>query len=215
MTDATAEPPGPTPPGRVIVLTDRRQCEARGRSLPDTVAATADAGAPAVLFREKDLAPAARRSLADEIAAALSGTSTRLVVASDADLALEVGAVGVHLAGEDPTPPAADASGTGGTLAFSRSCHDAREVAAASAEGAAWVTLSPIFDTPSKPGYGPALGTQALAGHHVPVFALGGVGAATVEACIAGGAHGVAVMGYVMSAPDPAAAVRDLLAGLP
>jgi thiamine-phosphate pyrophosphorylase len=198
------------PEGRLIVVTDRTQSEAAGRPLVATVAAVADAGAPFVLFREKDLADTDRRALGREVAAALEGTGTMLLVASSFALATEIDAAGVHLAGAAPRPhqPA------GGAAAFGRSCHDAAEVAAAAAEGASWVTLSPIFGSASKPGYGPALGPPALGGHAVPVFAFGGITSATVGACVAGGAHGVAVMGAVMAAPDPAGAVRQILGAL-
>ena len=68
-----------------------------------------------------------------------------------------------------------------------------------------------MFPSPSKPGYGPPLGTEVLADLPVATFALGGVDAASVGACRRAGAAGVAVMGAVMRADDPAAVVRSLL----
>lgn len=199
--------PAGGPQGRLIVLTDRARSVAAGRPLVATVAAAADAGAPFVLFREKDLSASDRLAFGRGIAAALAGTTTQLLVASSVGLAVELDAAGVHLASAAPWP-----RDTGdGSLMVSRSCHDAADVAAAAAEGAAWVTLSPILATPSKPGYGPALGAGALGAHGVPVFALGGITPETIGACVAGGAHGVAVMGAVMAAPDPADMVRRLL----
>jgi thiamine-phosphate pyrophosphorylase len=81
--------------------------------------------------------------------------------------------------------------------------------------GADYVTVSPVFLTASKPGYGPALGLDGLA-HIVervagPVIALGGVTAANAASCRAAGAHGIAVMGEVMRAADPRAAVDAIL----
>ncbi len=76
------------------------------------------------------------------------------------------------------------------------------------------MTLSPIFATASKPGYGPALGLGALAAAGrigLPVIALGGIGVATAAACRREGATGMAVMGGLMRATDPAAHTRDLL----
>ncbi len=212
--------------GRLIVVTDRLQSAQAGRELAATIAAVAAAGAPLVLFREKDLAPLARRALAAEVAGVLDGTGTELLVSSDPRLAKEVGAVGVHLAAGDPVPgkPAGEPNGEpsgepngepSGALRFGRSCHSREEVLEAAAEGAGWATLSPIFYTTSKPGYGPALGTEALADHPLPVFALGGVTPSDVEACIADGAYGIAAMGTVMRAPDPAAVVARMLRSLP
>jgi hypothetical protein len=115
-----------------------------------------------------------------------------------------VGAAGVHLAATDPVCAVE-------TLVVGRSCHRVGDIGAAAASGAAYATLSPVFETASKPGYGPALGPAALAGHPVPVYGLGGVDAAGAAACFAAGAAGVAVMGALMHAPDVADATVALL----
>ena len=89
------------------------------------------------------------------------------------------------------------------------------ELADAATHGAAYATVSPVFATTSKPGYGPPLGLVGLralvAGTRVPIVALGGVGPDDVGVCLAAGATGVAVMGAVMTAADPGAVVRELL----
>lgn len=96
------------------------------------------------------------------------------------------------------------------------SCHSRAEAAAAGAAGADYVTLSPVFATASKPGYGPALGPDGLAHaareSPLPVIALGGVDPGNVADCLAAGAAGVAVMGAVMRALDPGAATTGLIA---
>lgn len=186
----------------LLVVTDS---SATGRrSLEEVVASAMEGGARAVLLREKHLPRVARMALAERLAEMLGAVSGLLLVASDPDIPSD----GVHLAAADPFP-----AHHGGRL-VSRSCHSATDVAAAAAEGCAWVTLSPIFPTASKPGYGPTLGTGALAGHRLPVWALGGVGPGNAAACLEAGASGVAVMGAVMSAPDPAAVVAELCEGL-
>jgi thiamine-phosphate pyrophosphorylase len=189
---------------RLIVVTDRRQADAAGHRLLDVVRAAVDAGAPAVLVREKDLPLDERRRLVDRIANLLPG---------------EIGRRGRHL----PRP------GTTGELSVlvgadltGRSCHDTGELAIAWAEGVDYATLSPVFATASKPGHGPPLGLDGLAAAvatvpDLPVVALGGItptGPTTPAACLRAGAVGVAVMGAVMTAPDPYAVVRDLMASL-
>ena len=95
------------------------------------------------------------------------------------------------------------------------SAHTPAEAAAQLRAGADYVTLSPIFLTGSKPGYGPALGfdglTQAAALTDGPILALAGVTPANAASCLKAGAAGIAVMGEVMRADDPEATVRALL----
>jgi thiamine-phosphate pyrophosphorylase len=185
-----------------MVVTDRGMAG----DLVEVVSAAVEAGARLVLLREKDLPRAQRR----ELALRLPG---RLILATDeperdASLAEGIGAVGLHLSGASRSRRVA-----GNGLAWGRSCHSAADVEQAEAEGAAWVTLSPIFATTSKPGYGPALGTEALrAIPNLPTYALGGVTPRNAKACVEAGAAGVAVMGAVMRAADPGAVVRRLLA---
>lgn len=200
----------PAPP--VLVVTDRALARAAGRDLVEVVAAALDGGAREVLLRDRDLPPAERRRLAEELRSATAAVGAALHVAGDAALARAVGADGVHLAAAEPWPEAAAREG----LVAGRSCHTPSELAAALAEGADRATYSPVFATASKPGYGPALGLDGLAAgcRAVPglaVLALGGVDPATAGACVEAGAAGVAVMGGIMRAADPAAAVRALL----
>lgn len=198
---------------RLFVLTDRHRSEAAGRPLPETVARAVEAGAPAVVLREKDLPRDARRRLAVDLLAVTDPFGVPLLIASDAALATDLGAAGVHLASDDPV------GGVGSSL-VGRSCHHREDVLAARDAGYDYVTVSPVALTASKPGYGPPLGPAGLASlvgaaAPVPVLALGGVTAANAPAWLDAGAHGVAVMGGVMRAPDPAASVRSLLEALP
>ena len=192
----------------LVVVTDRLRSEAAGRALADTVAAAADGGATTILFREKDLAPDERCALGEEVAEAAAGAD--LAVASDVELADHLGATAVHLAAADPWPTTA--------LAVGRSCHDAVELSDAAVHQATYATVSPVFATSSKPGYGPPLALDGLADlaarSPIPVIALGGVEPANAADCMAAGAQGVAVMGGVMAARDPRAVVVDLLEAL-
>ena len=85
---------------------------------------------------------------------------------------------------------------------------------AAREAGADYVTLSPIFLTASKPGYGPALGVGVLqeAAGVMPVVALGGIDPGTAAPCRKAGATAVAVMGAVMRAPEVGALIPALVA---
>ncbi len=161
---------------RLLLLTDRHACEARGRALMDTIRAAVAAGVRAVVLREKDLAVDQRHRLGVELGSLLDPVAGTLIVASDPALAAALGAHGVHLAESDPRPPE-----TAGRL-MGRSCHGAAAVRRAAAEGDDYVTISPVFPTRSKPGYGPPLGLtglhrMAMAVPGLSLYALGGVDA--------------------------------------
>lgn len=177
---------------RLLVLTDRSQLRL-GRGLRRTLHECAAAGLAAVVVREHDLAPESRHALVADLAGidGLTVLSSRIP---------DPAAHGTHLA--------ADQAAVDGW--FGRSCHSVAEVRRAAAEGAAWAVLSPYADSASKPGR-TLLPRAAFEGHEVPVFALGGVTPANAAAAREAGAHGVAVMGHVMRADDPAAEVRRLI----
>lgn len=183
--------PLPTPLPPLLVLTDRSQLRL-GRSLVATIGECVEAGLTHVIIRELDLTEERREALA----AALCEVGATIIAAHRAVRH----SIGIQLP--------ADATGTG----LGRSCHSRRDVAAAAAGGAEYATLGPFGPSVSKPGYGPALPITDLAGHAIPVYALGGVSAANAEQMLDAGAYGVAVMGAVMRASAPKAVVRDLLA---
>ncbi|MDQ4051139.1 MAG: thiamine phosphate synthase, partial [Actinomycetota bacterium] len=124
---------------RLLVLTDRRQLPG-GRTLLDTVVRCAEAGATTVVLRELDLPALERAELAATLAAHVRVVSARTPLPC---------ATGVHLAAHQSVRAARDA-------VHGRSCHDEDEVGQAATEGAAYVTVSPVAATASKPGYGPA-----------------------------------------------------------
>jgi thiamine-phosphate diphosphorylase len=179
---------------RLLVLTDRTQCS----SLPVTVATAVAHGARAVVLREKDLPPDDRAALAASLRALLDPADGVLIVAGPPRLAGQSLVDGAHLAAADPLPAVRPPI-------LGRSRHDRPELARATAEGCDYVTLSPVFPSPSKPGYGPALGPEGLADLALAagplVYALGGVTPDRVAACLSAGAFGVAVMGAVMRDP--------------
>jgi thiamine-phosphate pyrophosphorylase len=178
----------------LLLLTDRTQT--RGRPLVDVVRAAVDGGATTVVLREKDLPLPDRTALAD----ALRSIVPTLLLAGDEMIAAD----GVHLAATDPFPDPRP-------RLVGRSCHTTAELAAAASEGCDYATISPVFASASKPGYGPALGVEVLRDAPLPIYALGGVDATNAVQCRAAGAAGVAVMGHVMRADDPAVAVKELL----
>lgn len=218
---------GPSPAasriGPLIVVTDRGQAAAAGHDLVDVVAAAIAGGARTVLLREKDLPTRERTLLAESLAALLAPVDGVLLVAGDPTLGQTVGASGIHLTANQPHWSAfwrvvIRGSSAGGPV-VGRSCHDLEELRAALVEGVDYVTFSPIWVTASKPGYGPGVGITGIAEAvaavpDLPIYALGGVEPGRAAPCQAAGAAGVAVMGAIMRADDPAAVVHSLVAEL-
>lgn len=184
---------------RLLVLTDRSQLPL-GRSLFATMAACAEAGLTHVVLRELDEPLEHRAKLAE----LLAGLGLNVIAAHTPLPAAE----GLHL------PASASCSRCHSVLHRGRSCHSPAEVATAAEEGFDYAMLSPYALTESKPGYGPPLGPAAFGDLPLPTYALGGITPDNAAAAVAAGAHGVAVMGAVMRAEEPAEVVRDLLAAL-
>jgi len=198
----------PFPP--LLVITDRRQ--ALG-PLEEVAAACFAGGCRWLSLREKDLGLADRLKLLRRLVALGDASRATVIVHGDLDAAEGAGAGGVHLpAGASPAPARRR---LGPAALIGVSAHRAEEVARAAAEGADYVTLSPIFLSASKHGYGPALGLEALRrAAPLPVVALGGVDETNAARCLAAGAAGIAVMGRAMAARDPAAIMAALLKSL-
>ena len=177
--------------------------------------AQAEPGRVAVQLRERSLPSGELLALARSLRALTRATHTLLLINDRVDIALAVAADGVHLPERGLVPAVARALlGPEPIVGCSR--HDRAGLAAAAREGADYATLSPVHAVPGKaPPLGLAGFAQAIAGLSLPVYALGGVGIGDVGALHGAGAQGVAVMREVLSAEEPGARVRALLAALP
>ena len=194
----------PTPP--LLVITDRAMAT---RPLAHMAKAAFKGGCRWLMLREKDLDSTARDALAVEIIGLAKPYGALVTINRDP---IE-GADGVHLPQGYSVRCARRRAGQDALIGVS--AHSLDEARSAADEGADYVTLSPVFLTASKPGYGPALGLDGLshvaARLTIPIIALGGVGEDNAAACLDAGARGVAVMGGVMGAADPQAAVASLI----
>ena len=176
--------------------------------------AALEAGAPTLQVRLKSGADVDRYRLASAIAERCRAAAATCLVNDRADLAVAVGADGVHVGAEDlPVSavrrivgPAALVGGTARDPVTARRLVD---------EGASYLGVGPTFATTTKAGLPDPIGTEGVravaAAVDVPVIAIAGITAATVEDVLATGAWGVAVIGAVAEAIDPHVATHDLL----
>jgi thiamine-phosphate pyrophosphorylase len=197
----------PVPP--LLLISDRRQAR---RPLAAVAEAAFAGGCRWFSLREKDLPADERRHLLARLVAIGRRYGGVLTAHEDIETAVACGADGVHLPG-GADPAAARTRWPAAWLGAS--AHSPDEAAALLRAGADYVTISPIFLSASKPGYGPALGLAGIAETAArapgPVIALGGIAPDNAASCLAAGARGVAVMGEIMRADDPGAVVERLI----
>ena len=193
---------------RLVLVTDRRATA--GRDLVGVVGAALDAGLPAVQLRDKDLPARELFALAERLRVATARTGALLLVNGRIDVAIAVGADGVHLGGGALPVPVARRLLPAGSL-IGVSTHAPAE---AEADGADYVFFGPVHETPGKAAQGVTALAAAVAATAMPVIAIGGIGAAEARAAGRTGAWGVAVIRAILAAEDPGAATRALLEGV-
>ncbi len=203
-------------------ITDRNQfpgtdVERRARLL-ERIGQAAEAGVDCIQLREKDMAAQPLAHLAEEALRRIEPHRTKLLINSRLDIALAVGAAGVHLTSGDFTASQARTIVAGaGRRVQSRdflvgvSCHSVGEVRLAADEGADFAVLAPIFEKVLAPmavlpatketGRGarlPGIGIEAIReavrSTNLPILALGGVSLSNAATCLMAGAAGVAAI---------------------
>jgi thiamine-phosphate pyrophosphorylase len=198
---------------RLYFVTDHKQTA--GRPLIDVVHAALDGGVRAIQLREKDLEGGALYQLATQLRELTSRYQARLLINDRIDVALAAEADGVHL-GQTSFPVATARRLLGPDKLIGVSTHSQEEIAAAA--GADFIVFGPVYFTPSKAAYGEPQGldrlSKAIVQSPVPVLAIGGIKSEQVPEVLVTGAQGIAVISAISTAPDPAAAARDLLARL-
>jgi thiamine-phosphate pyrophosphorylase len=189
-------------------ITDRTQLAAdepdRRAKLLARIAEAARCGVDYVQLRERDLAARDLESLAREALRAVRDHSsrTKLLINSRTDVALAVGADGVHLRSDDVSASdtrALLARAGGAQTLVAVSCHTVTEVVRAEAGGASFAVFGPIFQKPGGEDVAAGLDTlrevcdrTALTVKRMPVLALGGVTVQNAAQCVKAGAAGVA-----------------------
>ena len=189
------------------------------------------AGVDWIQIREKDLsggecAALTRAALSNASqSASLKGNTVKILVNDRLDLALAESAHGVHL-GERSLPihearKLADEPRPSSNSPFliGASCHTLAEAQAAEAAEADYVIFGPIFETPSKVGFGPPQGLDHLAriceAVSIPVLAIGGMTLLNAPSCLAAGAKGIAAIRLFQDASDGLPSLVRALHALP
>jgi thiamine-phosphate pyrophosphorylase len=195
---------------KLYLITDRKQTKV---PLAQAVRLALEGGVRAVQLREKDLPIRELLALSRELRAMTNEYGARLFINDRVDVAVEIGADGVHL-GHQSMPVSAARSIVGKTMMIGVSTHTLDEARAAESGGADLVTFGPIYETPSKAQFGAPAGLDALRtvtkAVDVPVFALGGIRNRNVGHVLWAGAYGVSVISAIFCAEDIKKAAKNM-----
>ncbi|MPZ62630.1 MAG: thiamine phosphate synthase [Propionibacteriales bacterium] len=189
--------------------------DARGRRDPfPDIRAALDAGLRCIQVRAKEHTDREQYALARHVVDLARPHDATVLVDDRPDIALAVGAHGVHL-GDDDLPVEAVRRILGPEACIGATARDPAGAGAAEAAGADYVGVGPAFATRTKTGLPPMLGADGVGAVAravgIPVVAIGGVTQDNTAELLAAGAHGVAVVSAISEAVDPAQATAALL----
>jgi thiamine-phosphate pyrophosphorylase len=195
----------------LYVILDRTG--ARGRDLLALLEATIAGGCRMVQLREKQWPSGRVLALADRLLARCRAAGVTFVVNDRVDVALALGADGVHV-GQDDLPARLARPMLRPGMLLGVSTHSVEQARAAQAAGADYVAVGAMFPTATKPDFelvGPDLVRKLRGEIRAPLIGIGGITPDNVGEVIRAGAAGVAVISAVCAADDPEDATRRFI----
>lgn len=192
------------------------QALSAGRSTVEIVRAALAGGVKLIQLREKDMPLREYVELAEKIRAMTAQAGCLLIINDRVDVALAVGADGVHLGQDDFPIPAVRRLAP--DLILGASTHNVEEALRAQQDGASYINIGPIYPTGTKVWEGEYLGLDGLrtiaAVARVPFTVMGGIKQHHFPDLVEAGARIIALVTAVTAAPDPEEATRTLICEL-
>lgn len=189
---------------RLYLITDRRLFTSHGSQFT-AVEDALKGGLRAVQLREKDLGTRDLLNMAYMMRDLTKQYNARLFINDRVDIALSVGADGVHL-GQNSMPARPVRKISGNKLLIGVSTHGIDEAIEAEKDGADFITVGPIYQTPSKLKYGNPIGIDTLrkvkSKVSIPVLAIGGIKVDKVKEVTEVGADGIALISAILTAEN-------------
>lgn len=184
----------------------------QGRALIDCVREALEGGVTLVQYRAKTASSAEMYNEALQLKALCDSFKVPLIINDRLDIAMAVGAAGVHL-GQDDLPCAAARKLLGEDYIIGVSAHNPAEAKAALQSGADYLGCGAVFGTATKADV-KKLGTDGLAAickaKGLPVVGIGGVTADNYREVRAAGADGAAIVSGILAQPDIRATVEAI-----
>lgn len=196
---------------RLYFVTDPLLCA--GRGLIETALAAIQGGATLVQLRNPGAKAGVLATEARALVAALKPLGVPLIVNDRPDVALAVGAAGVHV-GQDDLPPEAARMVMGEDAIIGLSITHPSEMAAVPWGLVDHLGVGPVISRGVKPDAAEPMGIEGLSAclklSRLPAVAIGGMDVGAAGQCILAGADGIAVVAGIAGKPDPRAAAQAL-----
>lgn len=182
--------------------------------LPEVTRQLLAGGAGLIQLRAKGCQKEDILAWSQELLPLCQAAGVPFIVNDHIDIAVEVGADGVHL-GQDDGPLAEAREQFATSKIVGRSTHSPEQAHAALAEGADYIGFGPLFPTPTKKGR-PGIGLKNIptvlntVGKKIPVFCIGGIKRDNLSIVKAAGAQQVVIVSDLLQAPDITTATREV-----
>ena len=195
------------------MITDRKLVT-RHALLVTAVKKALQGGIRAVQFREKDMGTRDLLHLAYKMRNLTEEHKSKLFINDRFDIALAVGADGVHLT-QNSIPVSKVRETVKKRLFIGVSTHSLKQAKEAENGGADFITFGPVYRTPSKRTYGNPVGIDALKQVSrkisIPVFAIGGINSSRIKHIRKSGAHGIALIRDVLASDNIKGKSQELI----
>ena len=193
------------------LVTDRSLSQ--GRPLVEVVAEAVAGGVTCVQLREKDCSTREFLQEALALKELLQPLMVPLIINDRVDIALAVGADGVHL-GQSDMPISHARRLLGPNCLIGISAESVDHAVEAEQQGADYIGISPVFSTPTKTDTAPALGLEGIRQIRelvrIPLVGIGGINLTNARQVLASGADGVAMVSAIMAAASPRLAAKAI-----
>lgn len=197
---------------RLCVITDAAMIG--NRSMEQVVVRAIDGGATLIQYRDKSANTRQKYDAASALCGVVNGKGVAFIINDHVDLALGVGADGVHL-GQDDLPAAVARRVLGEDAVVGVSVGSVAEALEAESDGADYVSIGPLYPTGTKSDAGAVVSREIVRDVvrtvQIPVVAIGGINASNVAQVTGLGVSGVAVVSAVMTADDPTCGTREII----
>jgi thiamine-phosphate pyrophosphorylase len=188
---------------RIYPITDPR---ISGISHLEQVERLIDGGAQIIQLREKHASPREFYEIAKQVVDLASAYHVPIIINDRVDIALAVGATGVHL-GQDDMPPNMARKVLGKHAVIGYSTHSVEQAIEAATLPIDYIAFGPIFPTQTKEDPDAVVGLDGLSEvrasiGNIPLVAIGGIDENDVPAVLAAGADSVAMISSILHEPE-------------